>query len=141
MSATTIFILDDDRFFGAVLKAKLGKDQVQVHHFTTIEECQKYLNIEPDILILDHTLEGATGLDFIDEVKSFCGSKTHILYVSSQEHVHISLKALRAGALEYIEKNAQVYESIESSIQRISKLTKNFKNSIDILQYRAHSNW
>lgn len=131
-----IFILDDDRYFGSFILHALKDDFIDVTYFQSESECIKALQQLPDILILDHKLENTTGLEIIEEVKRIRGNKTHILYLSAQEHVHITLKALRSGAIEYLEKDSCTIRSIGKAIKKIQRLTQNFNLPLDIGEYR-----
>lgn len=131
-----IFILDDDRYFGHFIQQALMEDFSDVTYFQSERECIKALIHKPDILILDHKLELCTGLEIIDEVQRLCGNKTYILYLSAQEHVHITLKALKNGAVDYLEKDSCTITGLSEAIQKIKKLTQNFTIPLNIQSYR-----
>ncbi len=84
-----IFVLDEDRYYGVFLKNALSNENYDVHYFQHEYECVQHLKMVPEILILDHKLELVTGLEVLDEVKRQCKGKTHVIYLSAQEHGHI----------------------------------------------------
>ena len=131
-----IFILDDDRYFGSFILHALKDDFNDVTYFQTEFECVNSLKQKPDILILDHKLEHCTGLEILSEVQRICGPRTHVIYLSAQEHVHVTLKALKSGALEYLEKDSFTIRAIGKSIKKIKLLTLDFKLPLNVKEYR-----
>ena len=138
-STTTIFILDDDRYFGNFILRSLKDDFADVTYFQTEQECIDALSQKPDILILDHDLNDCTGLDILSEVQRICGPSTNVIYLSAQEHVHVTVRALRSGALEYLEKGSSTVNAIAHSIRKIERLTHQFTRPLNIQAYRAES--
>ena len=132
-----IFILDDDRFFGKFVKYALNEKFSDVTYFQSEYECIRSLHEKPQILILDHQLENCTGLEVITEVQRICGNNTHILYISAQEHVHVTIKALRSGAVEYLEKGNSTIQAIANSIEKIERLTDSFTVPLNVKEYRG----
>lgn len=134
-----IFILDDDRYFGSFIQEALREKYLDVTYFQSERECIKALIDKPDILVLDHKLENCTGLQIIQEVQRLCGERTNILYLSAQEHVHITLKALKSGAVDYLEKDSCTISGLSIAIKKIQKLTQNFTRPLNIRAYRQTS--
>ena len=134
-----IFILDDDRYFGRFIQEALKEKFTDVTYFQSERDCIKALVEKPDILVLDHKLENCTGLYIIKEVHRLCGEKTNILYLSAQEHVHITLKALKSGAVDYLEKDSCTITGLSLAIKKIQSLTQNFTIPLNIKAYRQAS--
>ena len=131
-----IFILDDDRYHGLFLKNALACDKYQIDYFENEQRCIKELSTLPDILILDHRLEYLTGLEVLEEVKRSCQGKTQVIYLSAQEHVHVAIKALKEGAITYVEKGVNAVEAINDAIDQIIELTNDFKIQLDLSKFR-----
>lgn len=131
-----IFILDDDRYHGLFLKNALECDKYQIDYFENEQRCIKELITLPDILILDHRLEYLTGLEVLEEVKRSCQGKTQVIYLSAQEHVHVAIKALKEGAITYVEKGVNAVEAINDAIEQIIELTNDFKIQLDVSKFR-----
>ena len=131
-----IFILDDDRYHGLFLKNALTCDKYQIDYFENEQVCIKELSTLPDILILDHRLEYLTGLEVLEEVKRSCQGKTQVIYLSAQEHVHVAIKALKEGAITYVEKGVNAVEAINDAIEQIVELTNDFKIQLDVSKFR-----
>jgi DNA-binding response OmpR family regulator len=139
MKDAKIFILDDDRYFGQFIKKALQDNFSDVSYFQFEKDCINALCQRPDILILDHRLELCSGLEIIDEVQRICGERTNILYLSAQEHVHVTLKALKKGAVDYIEKDSCTIVGLGLAIKKIQRLTRDFTTPLNIKLYRKAS--
>ena len=82
-----VFIMDDNRYFGNMLKASLSKKNRTVKYFQSEIELIRHLNEKPEILILDHKLEHCTGLEVLEVIKRKCGDSTNVIYLSAQEYL------------------------------------------------------
>lgn len=133
-----IFILDDDRYFGSYVLNALKKTYSDVTYFHSERECMEALNELPDVLILDHKLENSTGFEIMEEVHRKTRNKTNVLYISAQEKVHVTLKALRCGALDYLEKDSNAVSCIKSALEKIQSLTDGFRLPLDFEKYRGY---
>jgi DNA-binding NtrC family response regulator len=81
-------------------------------------------------------LEYLTGLEVLEEVKRSCQGKTQVIYLSAQEHVHVAIKALKEGAITYVEKGVNAVEAINDAIEQIIELTNDFKIQLDVSKFR-----
>ena len=134
-----VFILDDNRYFGKLVEDKVMAENRDVRYFNTEIDLIKSLNEKPEILILDHRLEYCTGLEILEVVKLKCGTSTNVIYLSAQEYLNITLKALRKGAVEYVEKGITPLKYLNSVISKIERHTKNFSVPINLEKYRSDS--
>ena len=134
-----VFIMDDNRYFGNMLKASLSKKNRTVKYFQSEIELIRHLNEKPEILILDHKLEHCTGLEVLEVIKRKCGDSTNVIYLSAQEYLNITLKALRNGAIEYVEKGITPLKYLDVVIEKISKHTNQFSTPINLDEYRSDS--
>jgi FixJ family two-component response regulator len=121
-----IFILDDDRYYGMFLRNALDSTNYSIEYFQREQDCLSALENAPDVLILDHRLQYTTGLEILDEVNRKCKGKVQVIYLSGQEYMHIAIKALKEGAVTYIEKTSNSANAINSVIDQIVSNTKNF---------------
>ncbi len=135
MENVSIHILDDDVYFGRCLQKSLQTTNHVVRHFKTARNFLKALELGPQIIVLDHHLENGVGLEVIDAVQKR-GIDAYMLYVSSQDNVHITLSAYQKGVLAYFEKNQYTFENVVSAIRWIRIITQDFKIPLDKNQYR-----
>ena len=140
MSASIkIFILDDNRYFGTMVKEVLKNQNREITYFQSEMEFIRKLSDNPDVIILDHKLEHCTGLEILDVIQRKCGNKTNVIYLSAQEYLNVTLKSLRNGAVEYIEKGLTPLEYLDNVIKKISVHTNNFLDPINLEAYRLDS--
>lgn len=136
MTKTRIFILDDDRFYGALIRRSLARDDFEIFCFHSELECIEALAEPPHIIILDHKLEKTTGFEIMELINSSIRPRPVIIYLSAQEYVHVALKALHMGAVTYLEKNEFVLPELKNEIRAIAGETKNFLQPLDRRKYQ-----
>lgn len=117
---TTIFVVEDDRFFGSMV-AQLFKDKYQkVFHFETGQGCISHLNEKPDIVILDHHLGETNGIEVLRKIKSF-DPNIEVIFLSAQEKLSTAIQSLKYGAYDYLEKNNANLQRLQMLVKRISQ--------------------
>jgi two-component system, NtrC family, response regulator AtoC len=117
---TRIFVVEDDPLFSRVLKHKLeAEENFEVTMFTTGEEFLKNLYLNPDIVTLDYTLPGITGIELLKRVVSYSKGITPII-LSAQEDVKVVVQAYKSGAKDYIIKNDNAIVELMNSIQNFT---------------------
>lgn len=128
-SDTKIIILDDDVFFGNLLKNFLiNQEYNNIQLFSQEDDCIKSIEKEPAVVILDHHLEKSTGLDVMKVIQEK-NPEAYFIYLSGQEFMHVAVKALRSGAIDYIEKNGNAFYQLKSIIDKIITDGKNMPHT------------
>ena len=123
---TNIFIVDDDPVFTNIISKKLKeKDYANIQTFTNGFECLSQLHQSPDIIILDHFLEYEIGMNILKEIKEY-DSEINVIYVSSQDKVSVALKAMRYGAVVYLEKSVPDIDNLVEIVDQIKNQTYSF---------------
>lgn len=88
----TIFIVDDNKVYLKLLKHSLKRKNFTILTFTTGEECLNYLELEPDLVILDYHLDGVNPYaqkgDKISELITQKLPDTETILISSDEKFH-----------------------------------------------------
>lgn len=124
-----IVILEDDIFFGNLLKRFLmNQEYKNIELFHEEEDCIKSISKESTVVILDHHLKSSTGLEVMKEIKKI-NPEAHIIYLSGQEFTHIAVKAMRTGAVDYVEKNSDAFLQLKKIIDRILFGGKDYSKS------------
>ncbi len=119
-----IVILEDDTFFGNLLKNYLmSNDYENIELYHDEDVFLSSIKKEPTLLILDHHLIHSTGLDVLEKIKEKIPS-LQFIYLSGQEYSHIAIKALRLGALEYIEKDRNSFINLKRTLDEFSQTNK-----------------
>jgi two-component system, NtrC family, response regulator HydG len=99
-----ILIIEDDRTFSRILDAFLSKQQYQVTlTYTGKEGLASVRETSYDLVLLDYRLPDATGMDILKEIKILAPDLS-IIIMTSFSDVRTAVKAIKAGAFEYITK-------------------------------------
>ena len=119
-----IFIVEDNHVYSLMLKNALKeKGNFKITTMLTGEYCLNKLDLNPDIIILDHLLAppdgilgpGITGLEVMKQIHK----KKPILPViilSNQTDTQVAADYWKAGVFDYIEKNLLVMDKLLASI-------------------------
>jgi len=118
---TKIFIVDDDVFFGEMLKyhLQLNPDyEVSLHG--SAKECLAQLYRNPDIICIDFGLPDIQGDELFRQIKNTY-PELPIIVISGQEKISVAIDFLKQGAKDYIVKNEHTKELLWNSIIRLSE--------------------
>jgi len=106
----TLLIIDDDLSLLESLKMHFeeveeeGAPRYQVATATSAAAGLKAAaEISPSLVILDMMLPDRTGLQIIEEMRSLCGDAP-ILIVTAHHDMETTIRAMKAGAIDFIEK-------------------------------------
>jgi two-component system, OmpR family, response regulator len=119
-----VFLVDDDPMFLALLQDYLRKKDIELFSFASGEECLKNLGKNPDIIILDHYLNGdspgaMTGLELLKKVKRKCPD-TEVIILSAQEEIEVAIESLKEGAYDYFTKSEDALEKTRSAVKNLT---------------------
>jgi FixJ family two-component response regulator len=121
----TVFVIDDDASVRRSLSHFLAANNFHVESFCSSEEF-----IERDAfsgngcLVLDVNLEGKNGFDLQEELVAM---KSHlpIIFITGLGSIHMSVKALKNGAVNFLEKpfsEDELLQSINEALAMSQKL-------------------
>jgi len=143
----TIFVIDDDESVRRSLSLFLKATKYDVEAYSSSEE---YLAREPydgiGCLILDVNLGGKTGLELQEELKTN-GSHLPIIFITGIGDIHMSVAALKNGAINFLEKpfkDEELLQSISEALAISKKIKaendelKNARSLIDALTLREN---
>jgi two-component system response regulator HydG len=99
-----ILLVEDDRTFSRILEGFLTKNRYAVSTaYDGKEGTKKFLESDYDLVLLDYRLPDITGLEILPELK-----RSHptvpIIVMTSFSDIRTAVKAIKAGAFEYITK-------------------------------------
>lgn len=98
-------ILDDDLFYGNMVKYFLKNvGYSNVKFFEDESTCLKDVSSKPTLYIVDHFLKQKTGLIMMEEI-SQKNPNAFFIYLSNQESSGVAMKAMRLGAIDYLQKD------------------------------------
>ena len=104
MSATEIFILEDDLTMRTLLKVILEQSGYQPVFFVDGDALQAEARRHgPACILLDVQVPGRSGLEILSELRD-ADCQAPILMVSGQGNIAIAVQSLKTGAADFIEK-------------------------------------
>lgn len=141
MQNINAYILEDNRFYSEMISAHLEMEGIHTRIFNNEQSCINAIRTSaPDLLILDHKLENSTGLEILEAIQ-FYVRNTSIIYISAQDKYNVVLKALRKGAVDYIEKGDNAFVQLNRVISKLQKHTQNFSMPLDLRTYRLDTDF
>lgn len=127
-----IFIIDDDSSVRKSISFLLRSDGYSVESYTNAEE---FLDLEDfngqGCILLDIFMEGKSGLELQEEI-AIKFSSLPIIYISGQGDIDMSVRALRTGALNFLQKpidEKTLIPAIEEALKISHQIL--FKNQVE----------
>jgi len=115
MANPLILIADDAAFMRKMVKVALGEAGI-----TTIIEASNgdqavelYKKEHPDLVLLDITMQGKSGLEVLKEIMAF-DDAAKVIMCSAIGQEQIVMEAIQSGALDYIIKPFQKDKLVET---------------------------
>ena len=126
----TIFIIDDEESVRRSLSLFLTSCGYKVESCGSSEE---YLAREAfdgtGCLVLDINLGGRTGLDLQDELAA-ADSHLPIIFITGKGNIQMSVKALKKGAVNFLEKPFE-HEELLQSVSEALSLSRQLKSDME----------
>ncbi len=129
-----VFIVDDDPFCLRLYQKHLEEiGFTSIYSFKDGQDCINNLTEEPAIILLDYNMNNMTGLEVLKKIKRFNPDIFTVL-VSAQEDMQIAINALKYGAFDYIIKDKDDLEMMDTVLFKIDNVVK-------MLSKQTRSNW
>lgn len=119
-SANRILVIDDDEFIRKTLATVIQKAGYEVIEAPDGETGLKYVGLKnPDLVITDYKMPGISGIDVLHEiVRNYPGLP--VIMLTAYGDVSLTIRAIQAGAYDYIEKpikNRELLEVIQNGLE------------------------
>jgi len=119
MEQFTIFIVEDDPWFGGLLRHHLTMNpDYEVSLFTTAKECLDQLHRKPDVICVDFGLPDMNGDALLLKIHQV-NKHIPVIIISAQEEISVAVDLLKAGARDYLTKNENTKDILWNSILQI----------------------
>ncbi len=123
------FIVDDDIFCANLYEQYLKNSNYNdVTYYNNGNDCLSNLNQKPDIILLDHNMDGITGFEVLKKIKRY-NPNIFVIMISGQDEIAIAVDALKYGAFDYIIKDKMVCEKLYSIIDKIIRVKEELKKA------------
>jgi len=133
MSTFNVFVVEDDPFYGEMLKyhISLNPDYV-VEKFETGKACLDNLYKNPAVISLDYSLPDMSGLQVLRKIREY-NSEIPVIIVSGQEDVSTAVSLLKEGVYDYFVKDEETKDRIWNALKNIREKIK-LEEEIDTLK-------
>ncbi len=99
-----VLLIEDDRTFSKIIEGFLTKHHFHVKAcYTGTDGLKAFYEQEFQVVLLDYRLPDSTGLEILEELKR-AKPEVAVIIMTSFTDIRTAVKAMRAGALEYITK-------------------------------------
>ena len=133
MSSFKIFLVEDDEFYGKLLRHHLSLNpDYDVEVYTSGKELLENIYKRPDVISLDYSLPDISGAELLRKIKKQY-SDIPVIIVSGQEDITTAVNLLKEGAYDYIVKDKDTKDRIWNSIKHIRENAK-LKDELDRLR-------
>ena len=117
----TVFIVDDDRGMRQAIQDLVESVGLRAEAFKTGDEFLKVpRSADPSCLVLDIRLPQMSGLDF-QRTLAGLGVSIPIIFITAHGDVPMSVRALKAGAVDFLTKpfrDQDLLDAIQQALQR-----------------------
>ena len=122
-----ILVVDDAMFMRMMLKDILSKNGYEVvgEAANGREAIDKYIELRPDLVLLDITMPEMDGITALKEIKHI-DPQAVVVVCSAMGQQNMVIEAIQNGALDFIVKPFQQNRVLES-LKRIEELTSGSK--------------
>ena len=121
VSAPIVYVLDDDASVRSSLERLVRSVGLEVKSFPSASE---FLNHDvpdrPSCVVLDVRMPGISGLD-LQECLSAAGRTAPMIFITGHGTVPMSVRAMRAGAVNFLQKPFEDQEILDSIHQAIDR--------------------
>lgn len=126
----SVVVVDDDVYVREALLGLLGSVGLKVEAFASAQECLAGMDRENTAcLVLDVRLPGKSGLDLHDELKS-ADIPVPVVFISGYNDIRMSVRAMKAGAVEFLLKpfnEQELLDAIQLGISQNRKVRESMK--------------
>ena len=122
-----VLIVDDAMFMRMMLKDILSKNGYEVvgEAANGREAIDKYIELRPDLVLLDITMPEMEGIEALKKIKMI-DPKAKIIMCSAMGQQVMVIEAIQNGALDFVVKPFQQDRVIES-LRKVEELTSGTK--------------
>ena len=124
-----LFLVDDDAVFLKLLEIDfLERADFIIETYATGELCMANLSHDPDVIILDYSLDGIdatamNGIETLDKIKSY-NQDIPVVMLSSQDKIEVAVDCMHHRAFDYVVKSETAFIRLQKIITTIFRYRK-----------------
>ena len=131
----TVLVIDDDQLTRGALTSLFRSIGLGVRTFASATELLEHpLPDVPSCLVLDVRLPRLSGFDLQKEL-SRLGTKIPIIFITGHGDIPMSVKAMKAGAVDFLTKpfrDQEMLDAVTAALERDAKRRKEDQSDLDI---------
>lgn len=114
-----LYVEDDEALATLVRKALKRRGHAMEHVTNSADALRRIAEGGIDVVALDHTLQGETGLDMLDKVGPR-GGRPPIVYVTGSVDARLAVDALKRGADDFVikELSSEFYDLLVAALEQ-----------------------
>ncbi|HVR98520.1 MAG TPA: response regulator [Thermoanaerobaculia bacterium] len=121
VAAPVVYVLDDDVSVRSSVERLVRSVGLEVHSFPSAMDFLDYgMPDRPSCLVVDVRMPGVSGLDLQDSL-STSGRGVPMIFITGHGTVPMGVRAMRAGAVNFIQKPFEDQELLDSIHQAIER--------------------
>ena len=119
MNKFSIFIVEDDPWYGEILAYHLGLNpDYKITRFETGKECLSKMHLKPDLVTIDFSLPDMQGDELFKKIRE-TNPLVPVIIISAQEEINVAVNLLKMGVNDYLIKDEATKDLLWNSIARI----------------------
>ena len=133
MEAYSIFIVEDDPWYGEILEYHLSLNpDYTITRFATGKECLDNLHRKPDLITIDFSLPDMTGDKLFEKIRAV-NDQLPVIVISGQEEITVAVDLLKKGIRDYIVKDDNTKDLLWNAVIKIRE-TGTLKKEVEKLK-------
>lgn len=133
MSGFKIFIVEDDPWYGEMLKYHLTLNpDYEVALFDNAKDCLNKLYLKPDVICSDYFLPDFSGAELYAKIRER-NSTIPVIVISGQEELSVALELLKIGVYDYIIKDDNTKDLLRNSLKNLQENAR-LKKEVETLK-------
>ena len=136
-SEPVVFVVDDDESVRKALKRLIKSVGMNVETFATARDFMSRPQYEgPSCLVLDVRMPGLSGFDLQEELAK-AGLTMPIIFITGHGNIPMSVRAIKAGALDFLEKpfeDQALLDLIQNAIEQNKRTIQEYTAKNEILK-------
>jgi FixJ family two-component response regulator len=133
-----VYVVDDDQSICAALKRLINAVGLQVETFNSPQEFLGWQHPDaPGCAILDVCLPGMSGLDLQRELAE-AGVNLPIIFLTSHGDIPMTVRAMKAGAVEFLTKPIRNQELLDAINQALDQDRQARRHRADLSVLQEH---
>ena len=137
MAASLVFLVDDDASVRKSLARLVKTAGYEAELFASVRDFLARAPYDgPCCLVLDVRMPGLTGLD-LQEALRVAGQRLSIVFITGHRDVPVSVKAMKAGAVDFLTKPVDAETLLEAIRQAVARTLTDRRRQARVTEIRG----